>query len=326
MSEHTSTKASKAALTVRNRYGSPLLRLPGEIRNRIYDFVFEDVVHDIKYPEEVRCGELEIPADYVKPRYEETPPSYLGLLTSCSAIYKEVQILPFTLPTFKFGSVHDFMRFHAALTYVQRSAIHRVRFEIEGANPDIAHVDCKALRGSDDSPAPRHAGNANEVKRHDDRKKQSASKMERQVAKAQRTAAKKAKKGKGKGKGNFKGKGNTLQELDEEETVVVHKGAKKSQRSISLLLPCLRRVEVVYKLYGAKWHGLPETDQSIEVIRQHADQEWKKTNRELFEKWLEGDAAEKTSQVVYLPWAWDESAPPESFVRDYDGLVAEEEE
>jgi hypothetical protein len=82
MSEKTSTKASKAALTVRNCYGSHLLRLPREIRNRIYDFVFEDVVHDIKYPEELLCEEPDIPTDYIKPRYEEIPPSYLGLLTS----------------------------------------------------------------------------------------------------------------------------------------------------------------------------------------------------------------------------------------------------
>ncbi|EAT88114.2 hypothetical protein SNOG_04354 [Parastagonospora nodorum SN15] len=279
----------------------------------------------LTYPEELLCEEPDIPSDYVKPRYEETPSSYLGLLTSCSAIYKEAHILPFTLPTLKFGSVHDFMRFHAGLTYVQRSAIKRVRFEIQGANPDIAHVDHQALRGSDGSPAPRRAGNANEVKKHDDRKKQSASKMERQVTKAQKTAAKKAKKGKGKGKGNFKGEGNTLQELDEEETAIVHKGAKRSQRSISLLLPCLEQVEVVYKHYGAKWYGLSETDQSDERIKQYADEEWKTTNRELFEKWLEGDASEKT-RVVYFPWAWDrESAPLESFARDYDGLLAEDD-
>ncbi|KAH3940486.1 hypothetical protein HBI56_095760 [Parastagonospora nodorum] len=302
MSEHIS---SKAALTVRNRYGSPLLSLPGEIRNHIYDFVFKT---------SSTISSIQKNSSAKSPTSPQTV-----------AIYKEAHILPFTLPTLKFGSVHDFMRFHAGLTYVQRSAIKRVRFEIQGANPDIAHVDHQALRGSDDSPAPRRAGNANEVKKHDDRKKQSASRMERQVTKAQKIAAEKAKKGKGKGKGNFKGEGNTLQEPDEEETAIVHKGAKRSQQSISLLLPCLEQVEVVYKHYGAKWYGLSETDQSHERIKQYADEEWKTTNRELFEKWLEGDASEKT-RVVYFPWAWDrESAPLESFARDYDGLLAEDD-
>ncbi|KAF2634664.1 hypothetical protein P280DRAFT_538339 [Massarina eburnea CBS 473.64] len=68
-----------------NQIHSPLLRLPGEIRNEIYKFAL---------------GGICFLANPISNSYK-TPPNFLALTRVCQQTYSETSLLPFTLNTFQ---------------------------------------------------------------------------------------------------------------------------------------------------------------------------------------------------------------------------------
>jgi len=92
--------------TYRNAQTSRLLRLPAELRNKIYGYVLggKSILLKSSYPDCV----AEV-MDYLAPDssllYERymLVRGYLNILLSCRQIYGEAQRLPFTLNTFRHG-------------------------------------------------------------------------------------------------------------------------------------------------------------------------------------------------------------------------------
>jgi hypothetical protein len=76
----------------------PLLRLPGELRNQIYGYIFEDARQAVICP---GCGTCIPPYDQrnytLKWHY---PASLLGLLETCRMIHAETKLLPFINSSF----------------------------------------------------------------------------------------------------------------------------------------------------------------------------------------------------------------------------------
>jgi hypothetical protein len=174
-------------ITENNHRSSSLLKLPGEIRNMIYEFVFATDV-DIFYSD-IHLKKIEQDPYAYQPLGEPGRRNVqsMGLLVTCRTIYQETGMLMLKKPTFKFDSRWSFKVFHACLTNVQRGTIRHVAFEFCNGIDNIGVI--KHIG----DPQPRRLFLSDtEVKRHDDRKGQSASEREKQVSKAARKAAKQA--------------------------------------------------------------------------------------------------------------------------------------
>ncbi|CAN9348072.1 hypothetical protein CC77DRAFT_1019508 [Alternaria alternata] len=103
-------------ITPRNSDISPLLHLPGEIRNEIYQYVLNEGVYDFM-------------DGIVSPTYECD--ERFALLRVCREIYNETRLLPFSLNTFHFGSFKVFHKFIIKFTTTkQRQAIRALDLEI----------------------------------------------------------------------------------------------------------------------------------------------------------------------------------------------------
>ncbi|KAL5391629.1 hypothetical protein PMIN06_002514 [Paraphaeosphaeria minitans] len=96
---------------------SPLLKLPGELRNRIYELVFSDRYHVPLTP----TNWPKVPGSHVQPtKFSNRNAGHgLALLQTCRAVYKEAHHLPFTRGTLIVGdpTAHDnwdFMDFQYA--------------------------------------------------------------------------------------------------------------------------------------------------------------------------------------------------------------------
>jgi hypothetical protein len=99
-----------------NAKSSPLLHLPGEIRNSIYEYVLQE---DAPY----RLATAMILEDLRKVSLFPVVPHRLALLRTCRQLYLETALLPFQLNIFAFRSrtFRDFVS--SQLTRAQRHAI-----------------------------------------------------------------------------------------------------------------------------------------------------------------------------------------------------------
>lgn len=105
--------------TQRNAAASPLLRLPGELRNRIYEFIFEDITFEIKHS-------AYIPTQSPNPR----PVHNLALLQTCRQIHSEAKVLPLVLRTICFRDMTGLNRLVRSLATDQRCAITSLRYKL----------------------------------------------------------------------------------------------------------------------------------------------------------------------------------------------------
>ncbi|EMD94239.1 hypothetical protein COCHEDRAFT_1094483, partial [Bipolaris maydis C5] len=102
----------------RNQATSPLLRLPAELRMKIYDYVFD--------------------AGSISPKYEtqdhrtwEYPRTNLSLIQACRQTWAETRLLPFTRNVFSGYSEHVIEMLCKNLTRSQANAISRVRLLVD---------------------------------------------------------------------------------------------------------------------------------------------------------------------------------------------------
>lgn len=107
--------------TSRNSDISPLLRLPGEIRNEIYRHVLNEGVFDFE-------NDVVLLTTQCEERFAR--------LRFCREIYNETRLLPFSLNTFYFGSFEVFHKFIIKFTTAkfttakQRQAILALDLEV----------------------------------------------------------------------------------------------------------------------------------------------------------------------------------------------------
>ncbi|KAF2132519.1 hypothetical protein P153DRAFT_276118, partial [Dothidotthia symphoricarpi CBS 119687] len=91
-----------------NEQESPLLRLPGELRNAIYRHVLPGNI-DIKYG-----GKARDKVDMV------------ALSTACRTLHQETALLLFSQSTFRFDSVMQIYPFSGSLTARQREEVRSI--------------------------------------------------------------------------------------------------------------------------------------------------------------------------------------------------------
>lgn len=125
-------------VSVRHRKAlSPLLRLPGELRNRIYFYVFaEEQFRLAKYGFNTHMF------PYINRRENMEPHPYrLGLLSVCRQIYAEVALLPFIMGTVEIDNVETLEEMSFRLTTSQCSAIRTLRLTTPlGGNANIVKL------------------------------------------------------------------------------------------------------------------------------------------------------------------------------------------
>jgi hypothetical protein len=124
----------------RNATESALLKLPGELRNRIYKLVFEDRSYDMTRVS--RRAQMTLPASpslsrrmllkIMKPS-ACTPHYEFGLLQTCLQTYTEAKHLPFALATLYFSDIGDVNFLVKNFTTDQRCAISSLQFNLERA-------------------------------------------------------------------------------------------------------------------------------------------------------------------------------------------------
>ncbi|CAN9339028.1 unnamed protein product [Alternaria sp. RS040] len=95
MTQETKTKAAHARITAANQRNSPLLRLPAELRNRVYEYALGG--HEIWVTTPIPETKTKIYLD----RWGDVPA--FTLLKVCSQIYAEAALLPYSLNTFFFN-------------------------------------------------------------------------------------------------------------------------------------------------------------------------------------------------------------------------------
>lgn len=134
----------------RNDRESPLLRLPVEIRNKIYTYVFRNDVHCFHIP---LHGFLLSPA---RPRLVLKKPAsaQLALLSVCRKVYRDAALLPFSLNLFVFDEVTDLGFLRSRFTAAQRQAIARIclvaplsHLRIVGLFMDLVDLNGARFRG-----------------------------------------------------------------------------------------------------------------------------------------------------------------------------------
>ncbi|CAO2656919.1 Nn.00g057220.m01.CDS01 [Neocucurbitaria sp. VM-36] len=139
-----SQAAKRDEMILKNKMNSPLLRLPGEVRNQIYSYIFNgyEVEPSVKFPElnprrvkgcHLRCR------IYGSEEWKDfnTWDRLLGLTNVCHQLHGETRLLPFRLNTFQVRYEEDFDFWLSLLTEDQRNAITTVSFGAWGYH-DIA--------------------------------------------------------------------------------------------------------------------------------------------------------------------------------------------
>jgi len=121
--------------TIRNQVQSPLLRLPAELRNHIFDYVFENITVDFDHQETMH-GDYVFTAfsrdTYQDRRSKWTLPEIVRTTTVCRQIRAETALLPFTRSVFDLTSYTARGIQGALLSKIlpmQRDAITRLRLE-----------------------------------------------------------------------------------------------------------------------------------------------------------------------------------------------------
>ena len=134
----------------RNQAASPFLRLPPEIRNRIYTYIFGDCFvtissHAISPDSRRVYGRFEAfePPGYLDPCPEiNYGQAAAQTLLVCRQIYSEARLLPFVLNTFYYHTVED-LEFWKAQMSAQLSAVRKLWFEEYGVVPSPSNSQLK---------------------------------------------------------------------------------------------------------------------------------------------------------------------------------------
>jgi hypothetical protein len=130
--EHHLTRPSSR----RNQQSSPLLRLPAEIRNTIYEYVLGgESWHYLTYIGVRLSLKRRLSKDDERPEKE---PHFLALFKTCRQLQAETKLLPFKLnlfPTF----VKDLLDFLRVLSPSQASVIHTIQAMVD-------HCDSRGSR------------------------------------------------------------------------------------------------------------------------------------------------------------------------------------
>jgi len=113
-----------ASSPLQNQRSSPLLQLPGELRNTIYAHVLGN--HSIDVQEEYWPQRFRIS---ISP-FQVQPHHITALLRTCRQIHAETHLLPFTLNIFSCENPSILQFFRHALTCKQRHAIAELQLEI----------------------------------------------------------------------------------------------------------------------------------------------------------------------------------------------------
>jgi hypothetical protein len=132
-SAHTHTSCSRA----RNREQSPLLRLPGELRNKIYEYAMSDVTITI-FPSSNPRKPFQLYAYLARGAADAISSSNVldmtGLMRTCQQVYLETRLLPFQAITFHVNSDGSFITFLEKLLGAERDAITTVQLSTVDAN------------------------------------------------------------------------------------------------------------------------------------------------------------------------------------------------
>jgi hypothetical protein len=115
--------------TTRNQKESPLLRLPSELRNQIYDLVFSDLyfyptLDHLALPPGVLSVFCEKRSDPSSGRGPVANPT--ALLRTCRQVHKDAELLLFECAEFNLGEEFAFYHLMTRLTDQQRSAVKNV--------------------------------------------------------------------------------------------------------------------------------------------------------------------------------------------------------
>lgn len=100
-----------------------MLRLPGELRNRIYSFVFEGydaaVVMSLHLIPVVKFSSHSVPYFFAQPQW-------LGILRVCRDLRAETVLLPYSLTTFRYDEFGGFRLWFRELPRVKKNSLNRV--------------------------------------------------------------------------------------------------------------------------------------------------------------------------------------------------------
>jgi hypothetical protein len=110
---------------VRSNQDTPLLRLPAEIRNRIWQFALGGKVYRQQHVTGNRRGKL-------MPQPCERGNAFL-LLRTCRQIYAETGVLPFTINTFSITSYWSLVHMFKPFRKYQCSQIEQIHIEMSNS-------------------------------------------------------------------------------------------------------------------------------------------------------------------------------------------------
>jgi hypothetical protein len=123
VSEEVADAASLAAeIELRNELESPFLRLPGEIRNIVYEYALTDGTYDFVQTSLEDTGSARS-REFKMTKHKN---SGLALLQVCRDIYDDTRLLPFNSNTFRCDTLQTFDRLTTLLNIVQCDAIRSI--------------------------------------------------------------------------------------------------------------------------------------------------------------------------------------------------------
>jgi hypothetical protein len=115
----------------RNARESPLLRLPAELRNRIYDLVLYE--GDYNFASHFYIKDDQDQDDFLNFegfKVDPKVPNRLGLIRTCRQLYAETVLLPFSLNTFVFRTHAMQYFFDSKTTMAQSRAIRAIELHL----------------------------------------------------------------------------------------------------------------------------------------------------------------------------------------------------
>jgi hypothetical protein len=132
---------------MRNKHESPLLRLPGEIRNEIYAYVLGNKHYCVATSNHIDhdTGQTLSPNGFL------TSSKDLALLTVCRQIHTEAHLLPFVLNTFHYDKLSDMFGTGKILIDQQR-AIQRIHVKCDLGLFSMVNAFLKVILGPEGLP------------------------------------------------------------------------------------------------------------------------------------------------------------------------------
>lgn len=135
MSTHTKTKNNLTLnSSQRNVVNSPLLRLPAELRNRIFTYTFSG--YEICLGDDGESGQCRV--DYIRPT--ASGGYVFGALQACRQIFAEARMLSFTLNTFECNNITDVQEWINAMPE-QMQAIRSIKATVWVSNISTRHLE-----------------------------------------------------------------------------------------------------------------------------------------------------------------------------------------